>query len=263
LVHLLSRLTGIFRSHDNSVNSPLLSVAPETRNLIYMYALGGRILHVHTFHPCDGHGRKARELLIIYECHAKVHDIQAAFDIRCSTAPTAVESYRQRHTMCLPVGPVGIQRRYSVALLQTCRQIHSEAALTPFCWNTFAFLRGVNVQALIRRTLKVQQRAIRYVTFVNEPDRTDVTEPMKILPGIKLATINLELRARDWHTREDYLNMWQTAFSHLSDASVLCCAYCECDCHAGVHYFTYPSVLNSLCLELEMRIKGHASEEEA
>ncbi|KAK5164684.1 uncharacterized protein LTR77_009890 [Saxophila tyrrhenica] len=117
----------------------LLTLPPEIRNRIWEFALSEGILHA----GCGPEWPAPVGMLI---CNAQRGEDDAMQTVKYGETTADVESYDQRHSRCTDGGrwvtlntPPDIRRRYSVALLETCRQVHSEAALLPFELNTFVF----------------------------------------------------------------------------------------------------------------------------
>lgn len=139
--------------------SPLLSLPPEIRNRIYGYVLGGNELHVNIVRQSRTTKRIKLEITI---CTAVIDEESAAIMIRHEEGDTEISDWHDRHHGC---GVPGSKVSYSVALLKTCAQIHSETALLPFQMNTFIFNITEAFQTFHRKLMPIQRKAIRYMSL--------------------------------------------------------------------------------------------------
>ena len=122
----------------NITQSRLLSPPPEIRNRVYKLVLGGNTIYI-TVPETREHRLAAERKLCVCICKANPDDAEVASVIRHCSEATDVGTYGGRHAGCSYHGVVSRDvERYSVALLQTCRQVHFEAALLPFQENTFS-----------------------------------------------------------------------------------------------------------------------------
>ncbi|KAK5174713.1 uncharacterized protein LTR77_001795 [Saxophila tyrrhenica] len=119
-----------------------------------------------------------------------------------------ISIYWERHRHCTP-HYVNLQKvqnpshKASLALLETCRQIHSEAALLPFLKCNFAFEFFADVPIFMKRLLVIQQKAIRSITFpymTHVPTHAQQVRILKKLAGLQEVTLfdyNNERRTLD------------------------------------------------------------------
>lgn len=88
-----------------------------------------------------------------------------------TTTEPELADCRSRHAACFPDAhneKPGTGYRYTVALLETCREVHSEAALIPFKINNFTFDRCIGASTLhhfVARLMATQQKSIRSITL--------------------------------------------------------------------------------------------------
>lgn len=109
------------------------------------------------------HGYQSTRVTV-HVCQADVTDHDAAIALRFGTdkGQKEIQSYQQRHKNCTPAyGPW-----YSPsALLMTCVQVHSEAALLPFTVNNFSFARSYDLQQFPGRLRVAQQKSISSIVI--------------------------------------------------------------------------------------------------
>ncbi|EME40196.1 hypothetical protein DOTSEDRAFT_56447 [Dothistroma septosporum NZE10] len=131
---------------------PFLELAPEVRNRIYEYALGG-------------HNINHKNLLL----DAKLpHDASNKFK---------VDTYAHRHVNCLIVDTLDYDKvayrkippRLAMGLLRTCKQVYNEAALIPSYDNTFSSVKGADLDFFVSSVLTAkQQAALQHVQHTQE-----------------------------------------------------------------------------------------------
>ncbi|KAK6390048.1 hypothetical protein LTR65_005859 [Meristemomyces frigidus] len=130
----------------NSTQSNLLSLPAELRNRIYGLVLGGQTLHIYS-HTHYDHGSKRR-------IRNSGHHICCA------------KSYRERHSKChFEPEEHSMGSRIDLSLLEVCSQIHREAALMPFQYNTFAMDDSVYQEPFFERFVPAQIRAITSLSW--------------------------------------------------------------------------------------------------
>lgn len=105
-----------------------------------------------------------------------MRDDEAANDIRIGETVSQVPSYETKHSACTLssgwLGRVDVSRsshegdrtrkaphQYSVAILGTCKKVHSEAALLPFTLNSFSFDHLQGLTGFVERLMFIQQAA--------------------------------------------------------------------------------------------------------
>jgi len=151
-------------------------------------------LHVAVDHSKKPTNARHRQHLDVYRCHAAIRDHEAAINMRHGEKrradDTAVETYQKRQSGCLPGfdGSCTTLRPYPVALLATCRQVHSEAALIPLETNTFSVGHAYELQQFAKRLMVIQQKIIRAVTVAALTGRKH-TNNVKKLIGLNQITI--------------------------------------------------------------------------
>lgn len=144
-----------------------MSLPPEIRNRIYGYVLGGNKLHVNVVNH-GYHGGAVRMKLEITICTAVIDEESAATMIRDGEEDTEITDWNGRHHSCRIS-----QVPYNVALLRTCSQIHSEAALLPFQTNRFMFDDPEALQFFLRKTMYIQRKSIVAVSLETGDFRED------------------------------------------------------------------------------------------
>lgn len=198
--------TNTYRSTNlNALQSPLLSLPPELRTTIWELVLGEEILHV-----CSDPRKVPNSMrrsgdsyhIGVYVCTAKINDHHALATLRHGpeTMDSGVKTYEDRHMACMPPPRYGCPheksvRHYSVALLQTCRQVHSEAALLPFDVNNFSFSGHDKLKTahdFSARLMTSQQESIRSMTlgptlWTSRP--APIGKPLQNLPALQSVTI--------------------------------------------------------------------------
>ena len=110
----------------NNTKCGFLQLPCEIRNRIYSLALTGFTLHI-----THATGRR------FSVCRRPQAVGEEARDLRLMSKTVSATSYEDRHRDCF--GPGIGSAKPAVALLQTCRRIHSEAGLLPFSGNSFTF----------------------------------------------------------------------------------------------------------------------------
>ncbi|KAK4556799.1 hypothetical protein LTR86_006370 [Recurvomyces mirabilis] len=111
----------------NATASPLLRLPPELRLQIWKLVLGGHVIHLQP---------KGKHTI----CQSNVDDFELATSLMAVNdgQPKRRPSYNDHHALCKnqhyrTTGTLTLPLR----LLQVARQIHQEAALLPYCENTF------------------------------------------------------------------------------------------------------------------------------
>ncbi|KAK5164066.1 uncharacterized protein LTR77_010157 [Saxophila tyrrhenica] len=180
--------------------TPLLSLPPEIRNRIYTLVLCPDTLHVAALRldllPWVSYTNS------VYVCKASLGDHEAARSIRDSERLQPYESYAERHHACRASwGTVQTQLGFPMALLRTCRQTHSEAALLPFEEINFTFYAPFLVHPFLEKLLPSQRKAIRSITLeatqgFNETTKIGPEEALVGLEGLKAVTMFEEHRLR-------------------------------------------------------------------
>ncbi len=121
--------------------------------------MGGQTLHIaHDSQKITSKEYPRDHHISAYVCDAGPTDREAAMAIRYGIEPQNALSYHTRHIGCTPKDPPEGLRypvRYSVALLATCRQVHSETALLPFELNTFLFEKHWILDRFVPKLLAV------------------------------------------------------------------------------------------------------------
>ena len=132
-------------------------------------------------------------------CQADLGDTETALAIRSSTEARSVAGYRERHRTCGKTVSGNEVLRYSTALLLTCRHIHQEAALLPFEGNTFDFTYSIVLRTFLKKTLRIQQRAIKSLCW---PPQSYALEfvGLRNLTGLRSLTV---LRSLSFSGRSD------------------------------------------------------------
>ena len=179
---------------DNARASPFLRLPPETRNRIYEYVLGGNTIHVMVQSNGEPHSYR-----LVHSLCKDTHDDTFDDDyLRCQQhiieprgAPWSWLSagYQERHEAngCSEMKAVIHHDRLNLALLQTCRQLHREAARVPFFSNNFSVPTSHAAGVFINKLLTQQQRAIRSLVFLSQHDDVYITlgKFFKQLPNLK------------------------------------------------------------------------------
>lgn len=183
----------------------LLSLPPEVRNRIYELVLGVGTIHIEPY------------TFSASVCTAAVNDNDTVRALRQGDALIeAHDAWKTRHSACTehlaaytmfqgPIDREEIGRHpYGVALLQTCRQVHSEAALLPFKINTFAIHWLRSLPSFLASLMRAQQRSIRAVTvyssrFDLQPGRPHLKT--RHLTGLTRLTLFEEYGHYDTHAQ--------------------------------------------------------------
>ena len=136
----------------NLTRSPLLTLPPELRSRIWSIALTGFTLHVGSVDREKHHACKK------YRVHACTRDqgnVEEALEISKSAGSAGHTHYISRHHGCFSNATSGSKPIF--ALLSTCRQVYSEAALLPFSGNWFTFgNEDINRASKSRRPLAAE-----------------------------------------------------------------------------------------------------------
>jgi hypothetical protein len=173
----------------------------EVRTKIWEYVAGEDGLHVTLRQRQEKTiKRKTRYRFTVTLCRANIKDGEAATTIRNETHATEIASCAQRHKDCVtgsmvvPTQDANI-RQYSVAWLQTCRQIHEEAALLPFTLNNFILSDLDDIHYFPARLMRTQRKQIHSITLGTDtmyPTRKQAT----MLEGLQQVTIFIDQRSQ-------------------------------------------------------------------
>ena len=137
----------------------MLSLPAEVRNRVYYFTLGGNTLYLYLSRTDD----KIANVLI---CSAETPDAETANLIQHSETGTEIDDCWARHEFCNPHSEDATPT-YSLPLLQTCSQVHNEAALVPFRENTFTFGSKLAFATFLKQLMPTQQRAIVSITLLD------------------------------------------------------------------------------------------------
>lgn len=172
-----------FKSKKSTKSCKFLDDLPaELRNRIYELVLGNSTIHV--FIDCDddtydsdedeGTIALADQPLLRSICHMEEGEREHIEEIRTKPTDSEYENHQEFHIDCW-------HDRGSVAsffaLLQTCRQIHSEAALIPYLSNTFSFTNLTSIDQFLRRLIPQQARAVQHIAYTTNSDEEDEEIP--------------------------------------------------------------------------------------
>lgn len=151
----------VMESYDiNATDSTLLRLPPEVRNHIWRSMLGGKTIHITAGLNWQDNVSEIRHTI----CNNVIGDKDDALACKAKNQVEPQSSYSQRHLLCGPLAIPG-DEQLPISILQTCRQIHQEAALLPFTDNTLSFRSGQALEAYVKSILLFQARAIRSITF--------------------------------------------------------------------------------------------------
>ena len=145
----------------------------EIRNRIYVLVLGGQTLHVY----------RKEELyneVVLRLCMATATDENIMARLKDPDGQLVFARYVDRHRRCNPHEAIHEwdPKKLKLSLLQTCSQIHSEAALIPFQTMTFAISELKLLKSLVARLSPTQARAVRSIS-------TDDLYPFYSLASVK------------------------------------------------------------------------------
>lgn len=268
----------MYSSGSNS--SPLLTLPPEIRNRIYGYVLGGKDLHVEISYDTR-YATVAKQKIEITICSAPTSDDVAATEIRNTEDGIELSDWHERHQQCgvhnRSAGREAARSRgdplpvlYSVALLQTCSQIHSEAALLPFQINNFLFQCSAAFYAFEKKLMPVQQTAIASLSFEGRglggpgSGKYPVLNVMREFIGLKKLIVFEQAAWRRDERPEPLLNIRRRleatlkVFKGLPLQTVRICIHCRRGItwiapggYARVSAQSDPPLFNGLCEELE------------
>jgi hypothetical protein len=165
----------------NSVDSPLLSLPAEVRNRIWRYVLCDHVIHVGDPKRPHSDNHYTPGLSICKSAMTTADEIAIIKSHGCSSTPQKNHEHCQPHRY-IPEGQDpshGLQVcpcepiKFHTALLQTCRQIHSEACLLPFTDNEFRFGSWTNPESpsrtlrrFVQLLVREQARAIKRIIIV-------------------------------------------------------------------------------------------------
>lgn len=179
----------------NSTQSSLLSLTPEIRNRIYGLVLGRNTIHVCRDRYYDNDLGRMVNTTGHSLCCADTPDEEAVQAIRHTEEEFEVQSYEERHRQCsLRAEDRAGRHRIDLSILQTCSQIHREAALVPFLSNTFAAEWGSS--EFFKRLAPIQCRSVTSMSY----HHCDAPFDINVSPsfgGLKKLSILLELEADD------------------------------------------------------------------
>lgn len=145
------------RTNKNAASSPLLRLILELRNRVYKHVLRGHDIHI-SFQ--DGGQSVVHSICLAPQPDVAMDD---------GAHHTRIGRRHIAHDGCL----TGIfdsvfenlQVPLDVSLLQTCKQIHQEAALLPFLLNNFIFERLDHVAKFADKLLAPQRPAVTTMTL--------------------------------------------------------------------------------------------------
>lgn len=173
----------------NAIESPLLRLAPELRNRICEYVLGGNNVHIEKFYTIGSRVGTLRHVI-------------------CRRPNGNMESYERcsldwiddaNHHACPKTGSDDV---LSMTLLGVSRQLHRECALLPYSLNTFVFDFEDHLRDFVAGLMPAQLRSIRSVQF-RDMSVYWLRRPTKLSILTNLSTISLfgycpEARYRDF-----------------------------------------------------------------
>ncbi|KAK4556803.1 hypothetical protein LTR86_006374 [Recurvomyces mirabilis] len=158
--------------------SRLMQLPPEIRNRIWKFALAGNLIHIMGVRL---NGRFSTSRVRHAVCnipHPALHSgsedgrISTAYIVEHITCQTSMLEQKVT-SINAPRGKKGREspneRRLNLGLLQTCRQIHTEASLIPYSDNTFVFAHNnplVLLECFVLCLALEQARAIRSLSFI-------------------------------------------------------------------------------------------------
>lgn len=176
------------------------SCRAEIRNQIYEHALGGRKIHVYR-------GCFKRHICDCVEEHAVASQSTSTNEASCQVVCESLDETTARlekHNRCRSSSDgfrAGLKAHISLNLLPVCRQIHSEAALTPFTSNSFEFTTdshvGLVLTGFAASLTHKQVKAIAYLTLQIwiGPPMSSTTAPVAMLQpflGLRRLTLHAE-----------------------------------------------------------------------
>ncbi|KAK3624342.1 hypothetical protein LTR56_021060 [Elasticomyces elasticus] len=195
----------------NATTSPLLKLPPEIRNRIWGFLFGGKIVHIQYEYTRPG------RRMVHFICQVPNDDEDAAEHIthhnELDGSPDRFEIYRSRHQQCSGSGTVK-RTSLPMAALQTCRQVHEEAALLPFQRNEFSCAL-ITLGPFLQSLFQSQARAIESVTLhCRHPYRTITLKKLvkAKLKALKALTYFVEMSS-DVHTNPTLHPAWSECFA--------------------------------------------------
>lgn len=173
---------------------PLLELPAEIRNYIWELVLGGEALHVWGSPPLENDNSildilerrrwSASGVWHCCKCFSARHPEQQAEDFKATTDRDGGFEFLEVHDTCREPS---LLQYHKVALLRTCRQIHSEAALLPFVLNTFLFDNHIQLFHFLRFVTPKQAKAIQNICVtLSGVDSYDEGDPEIFLANQKL-----------------------------------------------------------------------------
>lgn len=169
-----------------------LEVLPaELRNRIYELVFGNKTIHVwhHDDYDDDEDYKDGVYIGPMLRSICTKEEEEKAHINKAETQDPAEEHVKhlEQHESCY----VSPSTANPFALLQTCRQIHSEAALIPFYNNTFFFSTFIELDEFLRRLTPEQADAVQHIALT-----VTSTAGMPSLASIKLPSV--KSYAKDW-----------------------------------------------------------------
>lgn len=146
----------------NSNASPLMRLPAEIRNRIYREVLAANTIHLE---PGSGSSKVEHHV-----CRAVTNDFDEAKRLQSQHGQGVVQRYDARHAGCQSTSAQVVKpqlNRLSLSILQTCREIHQEAALLAYSDNTFTFGDVCVLTDFLGCLTLAQARSVRSLVVLN------------------------------------------------------------------------------------------------
>ena len=185
---------GRFPAFEKKTIFPFLDLPTELRAEIYTLLLGGRTIHI------DYPGCKDAKRFIDgrpFLCSATISDAEAFKQHGWPPRiPPSKLYFAIRHSKCTG----SVAQALPLWLIGSCKQVYTEASLTPFQENVFTFSAPQSIASFLKRLNPVQQAALTHVAVFQTSagtmwDAPSLSEPLKLPPylNVKKLSIFVEL----------------------------------------------------------------------
>ena len=213
LLRIVAEKANDTHSQGVALSCPLLDLPPEIRNYIWELVLGGETLHlwgkpflrghIYISESLDPRKWVANGVWSCTKCLRSERPEQQAESFKSTEECRGSLESIDAHEQCCKNSQ---HNQHNLALLLTCRQIHSDAALFPFTFNTFLFDNHYHLYHFLEFVTPKQAKAIESICLmISRDDDRDTKRPktsaanQKLykdkLGGLKSLTIFVEIES--------------------------------------------------------------------
>lgn len=197
------------QSKASEVTKPsLLSIPAELRNRIFMLVLRGHTTHVlwvpsrKTLSRPRAADRQTYRSVAV--CGTGTNDTELAKAIRYATHTREVDTYSNCHAQCRRGEFLGScsKTQSFLSILQTCSQVHREAAMLPLEHNVFDIANWTTLNQFALRLMPLQRKALKSLSFHHGATASSTrgsARGLESMTGLKHVLIFKEISTLDHH----------------------------------------------------------------